>query len=57
MRLSLIKDRFSKSIRKNGLLLMMTFPVILYFIVFRYIPMYGMVIAFQKFSITKGVFG
>ena len=30
-------------------------PTILFYLVFRYIPMFGNVIAFQKFSITKGI--
>lgn len=35
----------------------MALPGVLYFIVFRYIPMYGVVIAFQDFSINKGIWG
>lgn len=30
-------------------------PTILFYLIFRYIPMFGNVIAFQKFSITKGI--
>ena len=57
MRFSILKDKVIKSARKNGLLLLMTLPVIIYFVIFRYGPMYGMVIAFQKYSITKGILG
>ncbi len=32
-------------------------PTILYYLIFCYAPMGGLVIAFQKFSITKGIFG
>ena len=32
-------------------------PTLLYFLIFCYGPMFGAVIAFQKFSITKGIFG
>ncbi len=31
-------------------------PVIVYFIIFNYIPMYGIVIAFKRYSIAKGIF-
>jgi len=36
---------------------LMAFPVILYFFVFSYLPMYGLVIAFQQYSPAKGIFG
>lgn len=45
--------RFSK--RKY--LYLMSLPVIVYFFVFGYLPMYGVVIAFQRYSPGKGVFG
>lgn len=32
-------------------------PTLLYYIIFRYLPMFGNVIAFQNYSITKGIFG
>ena len=32
-------------------------PAIIYFIVFCYAPMYGLVIAFKEFSYTKGIMG
>ena len=35
----------------------MLLPVMLYFIVFRYAPMYGITIAFKDYNIFKGVFG
>ena len=31
-------------------------PAILYYVIFKYIPMFGNVIAFQRYSITKGIF-
>ncbi len=31
-------------------------PVIAYFIIFNYIPMYGVVIAFKRYSIARGIF-
>lgn len=38
-------------------LYLMILPAIVYFAVFRYAPMYGIVMAFQKFNPFKGVFG
>jgi len=35
----------------------MLLPVLLYYVVFHYLPMYGAVIAFQDFNPVKGVFG
>lgn len=35
----------------------MLLPVMAYFIVFRYVPMYGITIAFKDYNIFKGVFG
>lgn len=41
----------------NKLLYMMLIPGILMVIAFRYIPMYGVIMAFEKFRLAKGVFG
>lgn len=38
-------------------LLMMFIPGLIFLIVFCYIPMYGLVIAFKNFSISKGIMG
>jgi len=45
------------NIRQYPVLYLMTIPVIAYFIIFKYIPMYGVVIAFKKFSPAKGILG
>ena len=42
---------------KYRYLYLLVLPGVLYFIIFRYIPMYGVVIAFQDFSISKGIWG
>ncbi|WP_035778619.1 ABC transporter permease [Butyrivibrio sp. MC2013] len=42
---------------KYRYLYLLILPGILYFVIFRYIPMYGVVIAFQDFSINKGIWG
>lgn len=44
-------------LKKHRCLYIMLIPGILYFIIFRYIPMSGLLIAFENYSFTKGVFG
>ncbi|MCY9589731.1 sugar ABC transporter permease [Paenibacillus chitinolyticus] len=44
-------------IRKNKLLYVMLLPVLLYYIVFHYAPMYGAIIAFKDFSPRLGIWG
>lgn len=49
------KGGFLKEIRKNGVLYVLMIPGLLYFFVFCYIPMGGLIIAFQDFNIIKGI--
>ncbi len=35
----------------------MLLPGVIYFIIFRYFPMYGVIIAFKNFSIMDGITG
>ncbi|UVI33675.1 ABC transporter permease [Paenibacillus spongiae] len=46
-----------KSLRKNWDLYLLIVPVIAYYIIFHYIPMYGLQIAFKDFIATKGITG
>jgi putative aldouronate transport system permease protein len=48
---------FQKSLRKNWDLYLLITPVIVYFFVFDYIPMYGVQIAFKNFIAAKGIWG
>jgi len=43
--------------RSNRLLYWILFPTLLFVFIFSYIPMFGLVISFQDFSLVKGVFG
>ena len=43
--------------RKYAALSLMFIPVVLYFFVFKYIPMGGIVIAFKNYKISQGIFG
>ncbi|TVY07808.1 ABC transporter permease [Paenibacillus cremeus] len=38
-------------------LYLMLAPAMLYYLIFHYIPMYGAIVAFKEFSITKGILG
>lgn len=44
-----------RSIRKNWDLYLLVLPVVLYFILIKYLPMYGIQIAFKDFSPVKGI--
>jgi putative aldouronate transport system permease protein len=41
----------------NRWLYIMAVPVILYYVIFHYMPMYGAQIAFKEFDISKGIWG
>ena len=45
-----------KYIIKNKYLYIMLVPCIIYFIIFQYYPMYGVIMAFQDFQFSKGFF-
>ncbi|WP_425453971.1 ABC transporter permease [Paenibacillus flagellatus] len=44
-------------LRKHKALYLLMLPGILYYVVFKYVPMYGVVIAFQNFSVGRGILG
>lgn len=46
--------RIWKDIKRDRLLLLMFLPGLIYFIVFRYLPMGGLIMAFQDFDIFNG---
>lgn len=49
---SILQDYF-----KCRYLFLLLLPTILYFIIFHYVPMYGITIAFKEFYPTKGIMG
>src|SRR5690554_5105608 len=51
------KNSFFQEIRKNQLLYLLTLPGILLIFIFAYLPIFGIVIAFQDFRPIEGVFG
>jgi putative aldouronate transport system permease protein len=52
-----IWKKMHKDFRINKYVYMMAIPMILYFILFHYIPMYGVTIAFKNYSPRLGILG
>ena len=52
-----LKVRIRKDWKANRQVYLMLLPVVAYFIIFHYIPMAGVQIAFKNFSISKGIWG
>jgi putative aldouronate transport system permease protein len=51
------ESRLSKRLVRNKWLYLMVLPGLMYFIVFKYIPMYGLIISFQDYKPFKGIAG
>lgn len=51
------KESLLLNIRKNPLLYLMLIPGIVFFLVYRYIPIGGLVVAFQDYKVYKGIGG
>lgn len=49
--------RLSSDIRRNRRLYVMMLPVILFYLLFHYVPMFGAVIAFKEYSPSLGILG
>ncbi|MDF2921442.1 MAG: sugar transporter permease [Paenibacillaceae bacterium] len=56
-RTNLFRARFIRDLALNKYLYIMMIPVIVFYVVFHYAPLYGAVIAFKDYSPVKGVFG
>ena len=48
---------FMRRVRKHKLHLLMILPVILWYLLFRYGPLYGITLAFKEFRLLQGIFG
>ena len=49
--------RIKKDFRRNWSLYLLVLPVIIFYAIFMYKPMYGAIIAFKDYTPAKGVFG
>ena len=57
MKLKLKKSQRLKRIRKSKYLYLIFLLPFIYYLIFHYAPMYGVIIAFKDYNIAKGVFG
>ncbi len=51
------KKGFVKTFKKNLPLTIMALPALVVMILFRYLPMSGLLLAFKRFNVRKGIFG
>ena len=49
--------RFRKDMKKYWMAYLMVLPVVIYFLLFKYKPLYGLLIAFKNYRPGRGVFG
>lgn len=50
-------EKIRKDVKKNKCLYIMAIPMVVFFILFSYIPMYGIIIAFKNYSPKLGILG
>ncbi len=48
-------DRLKRDLKKNYILYLMMVPVLAYYIIFHYWPMYGVTLAFKDYSVSLGI--
>lgn len=48
---------FVKELKKNYIMFMMLIPATLFFIIFNYLPMVGVLLAFKRYDYAGGIFG
>jgi putative aldouronate transport system permease protein len=48
---------FVDDLKKNKAIYLMVLPLVLYYFIFKYLPMYGSIIAFKDYNIADGIFG
>ena len=55
----LLRDQnpWKRDMKENWILYVLFLPVLAYFIIFHYIPMSGIFMAFEDYKVTKGLFG
>lgn len=46
-----------KKIKRNKLIYLMILPGLIYFLIYKYLPMYGLIISFQDYKPYKGIMG
>ncbi|MCA0753566.1 ABC transporter permease subunit [Paenibacillus sp. N4] len=51
------ETRLGKDLIRNKWLYLMILPVLVYYVMFHYVPMYGAIIAFKQYVPSKGIWG
>lgn len=49
--------RLGKDLKKNSLLYLLILPGLVYYIIFKYVPMYGVLLAFKRYKAKLGILG
>ena len=57
LRNKILKKRFWRECIKCRYLFLLLLPVVVYYVIFYYVPMYGAIIAWKEFNPTKGIWG
>lgn len=50
-------QKLKQDFRRNKCVYLMALPVVVYYVLFHYIPMGGLLIAFQDYNLVKGIWG
>ncbi|MDF2921388.1 MAG: carbohydrate transporter rane protein 1, family [Paenibacillaceae bacterium] len=49
--------KWRRDLNKNKFLLMLTLPMVIFVLVFSYLPMFGVIVAFKRYQFNKGILG
>ena len=52
-----IMKKYFRGLYRDRYLIILISPVVLYFLVFAYYPMYGVIIAFKEYRVALGIWG
>ena len=50
-------NRLTRSVKRYGVFYLMLLPGLVWYLIYRYVPMLGVIIAFKNFNIMQGIFG
>lgn len=56
-RFACVLREYAHDLKRNKMIYLMLLPVVAYFVIFKYVPLFGIQIAFKNFSPFKGIFG
>ncbi len=56
-RFARVLREYAHDIKSNKMIYLMLLPVVAYFVIFKYVPLFGIQIAFKSFSPFKGILG